>query len=640
MTAIDEIKARLDIVDLVSETVELRRSGKNYVGFCPFHSNTRTPAFAVFPETGTWRCFGQCGEGGDIYSFLMKKEGWDFSETLRFLADKTGIQLKPPTPQEQAQAEEHEELRSLLGEAVTFYRHQLLKTEAGKKALNYLHQRGFSDKTIETFGLGYAPKSWDETSGHLKSKGSSDEDLLDCGLVSERDEGGVYDRFRHRVMIPIWDERGHIAGFGARVLNPQDVPKYLNSPQTPLFDKSNLLYGLDRARKPIRSLDQAVVVEGYMDVIALHQAGYRNAVSPMGTALTAQQLRMIKRFTRAIVLALDADAAGENATLRGLQVARETLDRESDPVFDARGLLRHEARLKADIRVTTLPAGMDPDDVVRENPDEWDTILKNAKPIVMHVMEALASTRDIEDPKVKDEIASKVLPLITDLPSSVERDTYKQRLARLLRVDERALVGGDRSTVRRRPRRTRRSPKRVDENVISKPISSQTNFYILETHILGLLVRRPDLLYKVDRSLQEEGLRRLSEDDFQHTDHKAILGLLLEAVNQDVAKPIDYIFNNLSLEMMGITDALLDCTQEFDLLEEKVLMDLVRAVLDIRHRNMRQIIGYVRNLMEDAREQGDIQATQHQKSVVKHTATLLRLDRAIGKYTDRSKLNS
>ncbi|MGE5222155.1 MAG: DNA primase, partial [Omnitrophica WOR_2 bacterium] len=231
MSTIDEVKARIDIVDLVSETVQLRRSGKNYTGFCPFHANTRTPAFVVFPESGTWRCFGQCNEGGDIFGYVMKKEGWDFSEALRYLAEKAGVQLKPPTPQDQEAAEEHDRLRDILESAVTYYRHQLLSTPAGKIALEYLHGRGLKDEIIEVFGLGYAPNSWDEAGKFFLSKGFSEKDLLDAGLVTEREPGaelhpsGVYDRFRHRILFPIRDERGRMAGFGARILDPNDVPK-------------------------------------------------------------------------------------------------------------------------------------------------------------------------------------------------------------------------------------------------------------------------------------------------------------------------------------------------------------------------------------------------------------------------------
>jgi len=637
-SVIDEIKARIDIVELVSETVQLRRSGKNYTGFCPFHANTRTPAFAVFQDTGTWRCFGQCNEGGDIFGYVMKKEGWDFSEALRYLADKAGVQLKPPTPQEQAAAEEGDHLRSLLEDAVAFYRHQLLNTPAGKSTLEYLHQRGLQDAAIEAFGLGYAPDSWEATSAHFKSRGYQEKDLLEAGLVSERDSGGVHDRFRHRVMFPIRDERGRMAGFGARILNPEDVPKFLNSPQTPIFDKGRLLYGLERARKNIRAQDQAVIVEGYLDVIALHQAGYTNVVSPMGTALTEHQLYLLKKLSRRIVLALDSDAAGDKATLRGLQVARQALDRESDPVFDARGLLGYEARLQADIRVTTLPQGMDPDDVVNRDPQEWQRILEAARPVVMHVMETLSASQDISDPKVKSEIAAQVLPLIQEVPSPVERDTYRQRLARLLRVDESALMAEP--VAPRRPPRRRTAPRHEGgQPAIELVQSPAASNYALEAYALGVLLRRPDLLYRVDRELQKFGLTRLAPTDFLHADHQAILRLLQESIAQDTAEPLQYVMNNLSLPMMEVADDLLARTEKLDPNDERVLSDLLRALLDLRSRNLRQDIEYLRHLMEDAQGQGDLSAEQYGQAMVQHAIALQRLDQARGHHTSRALHN-
>jgi len=653
MSTIDEIKARIDIVDLISESVQLRRSGKNYTGFCPFHSNTRTPAFVVFQETGTWRCFGQCNEGGDIFSFVMKKEGWDFAETLRYLAEKAGVELKPPTPAEQAAAEEGEGLRQLLEEAVTFYRHQLLNTPAGQAALAYLHQRGLSNETIEAFGLGYAPQSWDAALRYFKSKRYSEKDLLEAGLLTERspEEAGasaspageqlrheakptrIYDRFRHRIMFPIRDERGRMAGFGARILDPQDLPKFLNSPQTPVFDKGHLLYGLDRARKAIRALDQAVIVEGYLDVIALHQAGYNNVVSPMGTALTERQLYLLKRYSRRIVLALDPDAAGSQATLRGLQIARQSLDHEQELYFDARGLLSNEARLQADIRVTTLPEGMDPDDVVRRDPQEWQRILENAKPIVQHVMESLAAQRDLDDPKVKDEIASRVLPLINDLPSPIERDTYRQRLARLLKVDERILAG---DVYAMRPTRRRPPPPRAAER--TRTVETQKappTSYKLEAHALGVLLRRPDLLYQVDRRLQESGLSRLTEEDFQHADHRTVLRVLLESIDQDIAEPLNYVLSSLSLDMMEVADGLLVRSARLDPNDERVLSDLLRTILSLRLRNLKQYNDHLRFLQEEAQQQGELLPVEYGQVVVNNSRILNQLNKAMGKYSDR-----
>src|SRR5688500_7411241 len=438
-TITDEIKSKIDIVDLVSEAgVKLRHAGKNYTGFCPFHDNKHTPAFVVWPDSGTWRCFGQCNEGGDIFKFVMKRENLDFKEALNKLAARAGVEVPEYIKPASEQKDVHDNLRKLLEDALIFYRSHLL---ANKGILNYLRgERGLSDASIETFGLGYAPRAWDSALTHFTQRGFSEKDMFEAGLVSERDSGGYYDRFRNRIMIPIRDENGRMAGFGARIVDPNDVPKFLNSPETPIFSKGRLLYGLDRARKPVRVADQAVIVEGYFDVIALHQAGYENVVSPMGTALTEDQLRLLKRFSRRIVLALDPDTAGQKAVLRGLDAARHAMDREGELGFDARGLLRNEARLQADLRVASIPDDLDPDEIVARDRDEWARLIENAKPIVTHVMETLAAGQNLGDPKVKNQIAAQVVPLIEDLPNALERDTYRQALARMLRVDESALA--------------------------------------------------------------------------------------------------------------------------------------------------------------------------------------------------------
>jgi len=632
MSTIEEIKARINIVDLVSESVQLRRSGKNYTGFCPFHPNTRTPAFAVFPESGTWRCFGQCNEGGDIFKFVMKKENWEFPEALRHLAEKAGVELKPPTPAEKIIAEEHDALRALLEEAVTYYRHQLFNTPAGKPALEYLHQRGLNPETIEKFGLGYAPDSWDAINDYFKSRNYSRQDLVDSGLVSERDDGGAYDRFRNRIMFPIRDERGRMAGFGARILDPNDVPKFLNSPQTPVFDKGHLLYGLDLGRKAIRTQDQAVIVEGYLDVIVLHQAGFENTVSPMGTALTDHQLYLLKRFSHRIVLALDPDAAGFQATLRGLEIARQTLDRSPEAVFDARGLLGYEARLQADIRVTTLPEGMDPDEVVRRDPNEWVQILKNAKPVVLHVMDTLAAASDLSDPKIKDEIARQVLPLIRDISSPVERDTYLQRLARLLRVDERALL--DEAASRRRQPVRKRSGYRQPSSKAQPPLlekRSVTSNYAQEAHALGVLLRRPDLIFQVDRKLQEYGLSRLTPADFQHADHQAIMRLIQESIDQDATEPLQFVMSKLSLPMMELADELLARTADLDPSHERVAEEIIRILLELRRKTVCQTIDYHRFLIEEAQSQENPpEVVQYNQIMVQLISTRMKLDKALG----------
>ncbi len=635
MTATDEIKARLDIVDIVSESVQLRRTGKNYTGFCPFHANTRTPAFVVFQETGTWRCFGECNDGGDIFKYVMKKEGYDFPEALRVLAERAGIELKPQTPEQQAQYEEFDRLRDLMEEAVTFYRHNLNNTTAGQAVLEYLHQRGLNDATIESFGLGYAPKSWDVTSDHFKSKGYTEQELIDAGMVSTRDSGGTYDRFRHRAMIPIRDDRGRMTAFGARALDPEDIPKYLNSPQTDIFDKGRILFGLDKARRAIRSKDQVVIVEGYMGVLAPHQHQYANVVATMGTALTENHLRLIKRFTRKIVLAMDSDAAGTKATLRGLEVARQTLDRESEVRFDARGLMRNEARLQADIRVTTLPPGMDPDDVIQRDPAEWEQLIVAAKPIVVHVMETLAANQDLDDPKTKTEIARQVMPLIEDIPSSIERDTYRQRLARLIKVDERSLL---RATTTRKSgpqhfsrRRQIQKPEKLSER---SPLVSVD--YQRESHILGVLVRHPELIYRINRGLKEYGLDELSAHDFQHTDHQVIYRLIHQSLEQGESEPLNYVLNHLPDEMMSTADLILAHTENIKPENDRVLEDVLRTILISRVRNVNQQLDYLRYVQEDIQAEGDLKASEYQSTMSQYAELLGRLHKAQNTYTNRS----
>jgi DNA primase len=638
MSTIDEIKARIDIVDLVSETVKLRHSGKNYTGFCPFHDNKRTPAFVVFPDTGTWRCFGQCNEGGDIFKFVMKKEGWDFSEALRRLAERAGVPLQPYSPEREQQKETNQHLRALLEEAVTFYRQQLLDTQPGQAVLTYLKdKRGLSETTVETFGLGYAPDSWDATLAHFTGRGYSEQDLIDSGLLTVREDEGesggrekrrVYDRFRHRIMIPIRDENGRMAGFGGRIVDPEDQPKFLNSPQTPIFDKGRLLYGLDRARKPIRAADQAVIVEGYLDVIAVHQAGFENVVSPMGTALTEDQLRLLKKFSRRIVLALDPDAAGQKAVLRGLEAARQAMDRQDELRFDARGLLRHEARLRADLRVATMPDELDPDEIVQRDPEQWASLIQAANPIVTHVMETLAADQDLEDPKVKGGIAAQVLPLIEDLADPVERDSYRQQLARMLRVDERSLITAP-SQVSRTSRRRPRSGRGMVEEAAPETLTPVNPAYRIELYSLGVLLQKPELLYRLDRSLQESGLSALIPEDFGYTDHQVLFRIIRQSLEQDRDDPQHFIEVALPESVRELIEESLAITGELGMSEERQLEELQRDVHKLRRLILGEDNNHLRFLQEEAQQEGDSQATSYyQELVLKNTQLLRDLDQA------------
>jgi DNA primase len=433
-------------------------------------------------------------------------------------------------------------------------------------------------------------------------------------------------------MIPIRDADGKMTGFGGRILDPTDIPKFMNSPQTALFDKGRLLYGLDRARKPIRAADQAVIVEGYLDVIAVHQAGFENVVSPMGTALTEDQMRLLKRFTRRIVLALDPDTAGQKAVLRGLDAARASMDREAEIRFDARGMLRSEARLQADLRVATMPDELDPDEVVARDPSEWANLIAQAKPIVEHVLDTLLADKNVDDAKVKAEIAAQVLPLIEDLPNPVERDSYRQMLARRLRVDERSLIGG--KAAGSPARRKRPAPDQAGEQKTPKAVAPLSRSRNVESACLALLLRRPDLLPRLDRRLQESSLGALTQADFEYTDHQMILRLVQQSLEQDEAEQAHYVEAHLD-ESLRETYAGLMAQQAPKGHDDRLLDELTRQMLQVRQQSLSESVNQLRFMLEEAQQAGDSRTTtSHQQLMLQYGRALNRLDDARRKMSE------
>ncbi len=433
---IDQIKERIDIVSLVGSMVELKKSGRSLKGLCPFHSE-KTPSFHVFPDQGSFHCFG-CSASGDIFTFVMRTQNLDFGEALRRLAQQAGVAL-PEARQETDEDRLLERLRAASEAAALYFQAQLLNSPTGPAAA-YLAKRNVDRNSLERFQLGYAPHSWDQLLNHLLERGFTVEECEGAGLITPREGGGFYDRFRNRVMFPIRDSRDRVVGFGARALD-DSIPKYLNSPQTRLFDKGGNLFGISRAAQAIRDQDSAVIVEGYFDVILLHQHGIRNVVAALGTALSERQIGMIKRLTRNLVLALDADAAGEAATMRGLEMAVHAFGRKMTPVPGARGRVKYEARLNADIRILPLPAGKDPDEVVSEAPEAWEGLLARALPVVDFYFEQLTGGLDLTTARDKSTAVDRLLPVIKDLATDqVERWHYVQKLAQLVRTDERMLM--------------------------------------------------------------------------------------------------------------------------------------------------------------------------------------------------------
>ncbi len=618
MDVTDEIKSRLDIVDLVSETVQLRKSGSSYSGFCPFHANTRTPAFAVFPNTQTWRCFGACAEGGDIFSFVMKKQGWDFKEALRYLADRAGVELAPPSQAQKERQALEDKLGDLLEAAADYFHQLLLYAPQAEAARRYVAERGLKKETLARFRVGYALDSWDACRNHFNSQGYSDDRLQDAGLLSfNEDKGTRYDRFRNRLMIPIKDAGGRMAGFGARTLDPDGIPKYLNSPQTAVFDKSRLIFGLDLMKRQIREARQVVIVEGYMDVMQAWQAGFKNVVAQMGTALTQDQLRLLKRYTKRFILALDADAAGASATMRSLEVARGVLDRDTEIRFDARGLVRNEGRLQAEIQVVTLPEGEDPDMIIRRDAELWTTLIDQAKPVVAYVIDVATAGLNPDDAKAKSAAAQQVLPLINDVEDPLEREHYRQMLARKLGVDERVLR---RVTASASPRR--RPVVSSSEPVQPPPAQAgRAEAVGLATVMRGgsdaserrradflrQCMSYPRVIHDVNDKLASNHQAPLSEDDFTRPDDRALWRQMPRAGDGwAVAEPAD-LWDSFEEEFLRArVEALLSLPGTPDTELDRLPDRLVLSVLDWRSEKVKELIANVEQLFLETQAQNDL----------------------------------
>lgn len=623
MTAVDEIKSRLSIVELAeSAGVKLRRSGRTMTGFCPFHDNTRTPAFVIWPETGTWRCFGECGEGGDIFKFFMKKENVDFKEAVKQLAERTGVQLREYGHQNDHTKEEYQHFRSILEDAVLYYHHQLTQTEQGKPALQYLFdKRKLSKETIENFGMGYAPNDWSSLLNYFEKKGIPAKDLLEVGLVNERDSGGYYDKFRNRIMIPIRDEYGKMTGFGARILDPNDIPKFMNSPQTVVFEKSNLLFGMDRAKRAIRAEDQVVIVEGYLDVIALHQAGFANAVSPMGTAITENQMRQIKKFTKRVVLALDPDSAGRKAVFKGLDAAREAMSEDEANVFDPRGLIKHESRLNADIRVASMPGDLDPDEVVDQDPELWKSLVAKAQPIVEYVFGTLIEGKDLNDPKEKSAIVGMILPLIEDVPNPIERDSYRQLVARKLKIDEQTMMNLKSAPKKRKVWTNSTDPENRQNNKNALIVNTTKKQF--EYLCLSILLRDPELLPKVDKTLQQANLRGLDPDDLENIQTQTLLRLLQNSFEQDEVDQASYVVSHLDETTQSAYDEVMKIAP-VEGSADRSIGEIVRVIVQIRQLRLRENMNMILSqLAEPDPENDPAELGEKLKNI---SAELLNLD--------------
>ncbi len=579
MSVIQEIKDRLDIVQYIQQYVPLKKAGRNYKACCPFHTE-KTPSFIVNPDRQSWRCFGSCSEGGDIFSFVQKYHGWSFAEALQELGKQAGVEVHKQTPQQKEHNEELERLRSLLKTAADAYHQFLLNqdNDDARATLQYAREkRGLTDETIQHFCIGYAPPGWQNMLEHLLELGYEEKQVVDSGLAIRNDSGRVYDRFRNRLMIPIRDARGRVIGFGARALDPDDNAKYINSPQTSVFDKSHVLFGLDSAKRAIRDSETAVIVEGYMDVIQAQQAGFTNVVAQMGTALTETQLKLIvPRYAQKIILALDSDAAGQSATRRSLEVARRTLQAD------------YAGRMSVDIRILQIPGAKDPDDLLRETPEQWQTLVDNAKPVAEYVIEAeMATLPENASLQERESLARRVLPILLASESNLYRKDNIQKLALRLRIAESDLLAWaqeQRRTEAARPPREPQPPPPsyddlppepppdIDEVVIPLPASAARphpgqNNRDMEAQCLYLLFLNPDLYYQTNRKLRElagenanlmtEALGNLCAADFSQSEYHILMQSLQSALNQDELDPLDYLHDNLDPTLLSEMESLL-----------------------------------------------------------------------------------
>ena len=489
MTVVDDIKSRLDIIEVVSARVPLQRSGRSYKANCPFHQE-KTPSFHVFPDRQSWRCFGACATGGDVLSFVMRAENLEFGEALRQLAQQTGVSLpqRGESPRDEAAHKINEDARA-------FFQRTLASAQ-GASAREYLKKRGIDKQAAENFEVGLSPADGESLKNHLTWVGYPLDLLVSTGVVRTGDDGLNHDLFRGRLMFPIRDAHGHLVGFGARSLDGSE-PKYLNSPQGPLFDKSRLLYAMNRARTEVRQ-DGAVIVEGYMDAIAAHQAGFKNVVAQMGTALTGHQVDEIRRLTGKMTMALDQDAAGQTATLRSLDVILENFRTKA---VKNQGPDGSPQAPDQDPRIIVMPPGQDPDEVIHRSPNDWTKLVNSAIPAITFRIDSAVEIGDISTPQGKAQIVAEVASAVHYLGEGFQQANAVEYLAQKLGATINTVKAAlSRPSVARRVRRAEQRP------VATSPFA-KLDHDPMEEYCLQLLLGHPELRELAD-GLHAEFFRR------------------------------------------------------------------------------------------------------------------------------------
>jgi DNA primase len=504
--SLELVKERTDIVDLIGNKVVLRQAGRNFKGLCPFHDE-KTPSFVVYPDSQSYHCFG-CGKSGDVFTFIMDTDNLDFRDALRVLAERAGVALQVQQSKRDPEEDRvNERLIELNERAAALFSSILWTADAARPAREVLQRRGVDRRTADRFGLGFAPDSFDTLKKHFLSRDVREEELVSAGLLTQREDGRTWDRFRNRLMFPIANREGKVVGFGARAIGDQQ-PKYLNTAQTAIFDKSAVLYALDKAYDDIRRRRSIVIVEGYMDAIAAHQHGYENVVASMGTALTSVQVASIRRYVDRVFLALDSDAAGQLATLRGITAVRDSFADDTRAHVRPGAMVRFERTLGAEIRVVVLPHGKDPDEFIRSDPAGWPRALETAVPLVEYVLTNALSGIEASPSARARALHEEAVPILREIADPTILSYYVGMTARLLGFKDTDVH----AAVLRGP--SRRPAASVRENPVERPMARDP-----ERYVIGLMLRYPQAGLA--------NLHLLDRDDVLDTRHREILTALI-----------------------------------------------------------------------------------------------------------------
>ena len=516
MDQIEQVRCKVDIVELISQQVALKKAGRNFKANCPFHEE-KTPSFMVSVERQIFKCFG-CGEGGDVYGWLMKREGMEFGEALRTLADRVGVKLKSYRPTKEQQIRERLlEINHLTSE---YYHYLLMEHKLGKNALQYLMKRGIRKALMKAFKLGYSPKEWEGLQGFLvKKKGYRPQELEMAGLVI-KGKRGYYDRFRNRVMFSLFDHRGRVVGFAGRVFEEEvREAKYMNTPETNLYHKSEILYGLETTKEYIKKVNKAVVVEGELDVISSYQAGVKNVVGIKGSALTEGQVELLKRFCENVALALDADVAGDKAARRGIELAEQA------------GL---------SVRVIELKYGKDPDECAQKSVRLWKESVKTAVPIYDFYITSAVERFGVKTPEGKRKVSDEAVEVLAKISNQVIKAHYVKKLSGVLGVSEVAVV----AEVEKAEKKTR-----VEGQVfkkVKKEEAEKSREERLSEYVLALVLQREDLVKRLVKQVEEKWLTEGAV--------KKVISKLKEWMKRQRKWQVNRFVKSLEAELVGVVD--------------------------------------------------------------------------------------